>query len=312
MKRLHLLPCAVLVLAGCRRQTTTEAPVGGSLVEARRGFHSHLLPGAPDRSPVPAPPPQLFKTVKYPSAVGNLSAYLTPDHADGKKRPAIVWITGGDCNSIDQGCWKEGPPANDQSASAFRKAGMVMMFPSLRGGNDNPGTKEGFLGEVDDVLAAADFLARQPHVDPARMYLGGHSTGGTLALLVAECSDRFRAVFSFGPVEDVAGYEPQYVPFDRSNSREVQLRSPLWWLSSIKSPTFVFEGTNRPGNFSSLQALARFSSNPNAHFIPVRGANHFSVLAPATRLLADKVLHDTGPICNLTFTEDEMARLFAK
>lgn len=55
-----------------------------------------------------------------------------------------------------------------------------MMFPSLRGGNDNPGVKEGFLAEVDDVLAAADFLGKQNYVDPGRIYLGGHSTGGTL------------------------------------------------------------------------------------------------------------------------------------
>ena len=66
-----------------------------------------------------------------------------------------------------------------------------MMFPSLRGGNDNPGNKEGFLGEVDDVLAAADFLSKQEFVDPNRIYLGGHSTGGTLVLLVAACSNKF-------------------------------------------------------------------------------------------------------------------------
>jgi hypothetical protein len=40
-----------------------------------------------------------------------------------------------------------------------------MMFPSLRGGNDNPGAREGFYGEVDDVVAASEFLARQPYVD---------------------------------------------------------------------------------------------------------------------------------------------------
>jgi dipeptidyl aminopeptidase/acylaminoacyl peptidase len=61
-----------------------------------------------------------------------------------------------------------------------------MMFPSLRGGNDNPGRHGGFYGEVDDVLAAHDYLSRQPYVDPKRIYPGGHSTGGTLALLTAE------------------------------------------------------------------------------------------------------------------------------
>ena len=78
-----------------------------------------------------------------------------------------------------------------------------MMFPSLRGGNDNPGKKEGFLGEVNDVLAASEFLSRQEYVDPDRIYLGGHSTGGTLALLVAASTDKYRAVFSFGPNDDV-------------------------------------------------------------------------------------------------------------
>jgi hypothetical protein len=70
------------------------------------------------------------------------------------------------------------------------------MFPVLRGGNDNQVPKESFLGEVQDVVAAAGHLEDLPYVDSDRIYLGGHSTGGTLALLVAECSDRFRAVCS--------------------------------------------------------------------------------------------------------------------
>jgi len=62
------------------------------------------------------------------------------------------------------------------------------------------------LGEVDDVLDATTYLEKQPYVDSHRIYLGGHSTGGTLALLAAECSDRFRTVFSFALVEDVSVY----------------------------------------------------------------------------------------------------------
>jgi acetyl esterase/lipase len=319
----------VLFLAGCSRPdgspprpasvTGSSAPPAGggppgkalSLVEARKGFTTRLPPRPPSRDPVPEPPPRLFRKVRYDSPVGKLAAYLSPDPKDGKKYPAIIWITGGDCNSIDQGCWKEGPPANDQSASAFRKSGIAMMFPSLRGGNDNPGVKEGFLGEVDDVLAAADFLAKQDFVDPKRIYLGGHSTGGTLVLLVAECSDRFRAVFSFGPADEVAGYDPEYIPFDTSNPRELELRSPGLWLASVRSPVFVFEGTVQ-GNLQSLQNMAARSTNPNLHFLPVRGASHFSILAPTTRLLAQKILSDSGPTTNLTVTEDEVNRLFGR
>src|SRR5205085_9170374 len=134
-----------------------------SLTGARNGFQTKLLRRY-EKYPVLQPPPKLFRIVHYESPVGKLAAYLTPDPNDGKKHPAIIWITGGDCNSIDQGCWREGPPSNDQSASAFRKAGIVMMFPSLRGGNDNPGSKEGFLGEADDVLAALDHLRKQEFV----------------------------------------------------------------------------------------------------------------------------------------------------
>ncbi len=186
-----------------------------------------------------------------------------------------------------------------------------MMFPSLRGGNDNPGIKEGFLGEVDDVLAAADYIQKQDYVDLNRIYLGGHSTGGTLVLLVAECSDRFRAVFSFGPVDNVAGYDPEYLPFDTSNPREIELRSPGRWLATIGSPTFVFEGTVQ-GNLGAHRAMARSSTNPNVHFLAARGANHFSILAPTTRLIADKILHDNEPTCSLSFTEQEVSQPFVK
>lgn len=115
-------------------------------------------------------------------------------------------MTGGDCNSIDALDDPDHPAdlANEHAAAApYRKAGLVTMFPSLRGGNTSPGRREGFFGEVDDLIAAAQWLARQDYVDPERIYLGGHSTGGTLALLVAESTDRFRAVFALGSVADV-------------------------------------------------------------------------------------------------------------
>jgi Fe-S cluster assembly iron-binding protein IscA/alpha/beta superfamily hydrolase len=281
-----------------------------ALAEARRGFKTKLARRESGGGPAPKPPAGLFRLVKYAAPPGKLAAYLTPDPKDGKKHPAIVWITGGDCNSIGAGCWREGPPANDQSATAYRKAGIVLMFPSLRGGNDNPGVKEGFLGEVDDVLAAAEFLSRQPYVDPARVYLGGHSTGGTLALLTAECSDRFRAVFTFGPVNDVIGYDPQYNPFVLSDPKELQVRAPGRWLHSIRSPVFVFEGTG--GNLRALQAMARSSKNTKVRFFEIKGTDHFGVLAPTNRLVAQKILRDTGPACGIAFTQEELNKPFRK
>jgi len=310
---------AMLGVAGCDLGASSPAnrpaaSQGGatnvSLLEARQGFESKLYPPSSAKEPVAEPPPEVFSKVFYETPAGLLAAYLTPDPKDGAKHPAIVWITGGDCNSIGD-VWSEAPSSNDQTAAAFRKAGIVMMFPSLRGGNDNPGIKEGFLGEVDDVGAAADYLAKQEYVDANRIYLGGHSTGGTLVLLVAECNPRFRAVFSFGPVADVSVYPGEFLPFDTSNRREVELRSPWQWLGSIKLPVFVIEGTV-DSNVDSLQAMARDSTNPQVHFLEVQGANHFSVLASACAVLAQKVANDNPNAGSLSVSSQELTEAFAK
>jgi acetyl esterase/lipase len=312
---------ALVALIGCDRDNGAQPvkPVVqqpakiATLTEARKGFKSKFVADGAAKDPIPDPPAGLFKVVKYESSAGKFPAYLTPDPKDGKKHPAIIWITGGDCNSIGDSCFQPGPPSNDQSASAFREAGIIMMFPSLRGGNENPGPKEGFLGEVDDVIAATRYLCKQDYVDPGRIYLGGHSTGGTLAMLVAECSDRYRAVFAFGPLESVADYGPEYLPFDTTKRDEIDLRSPGQWLDSIKNPTFAFEGTVKTrSNIGPLEAMAAISNNSQIRFLRVAKADHFSVLAPTTRLIAAKILRDDGPICNLTFSEAEVAKPFKK
>jgi acetyl esterase/lipase len=303
---LLLLLLATGICSSCKK----EEPLPKTLLEARQSFHTKLLPQQASSEPAEVAPNKLFLTVKYPAPQGQSAAYLTPDPGDGKKHPAIVWITGGDCNSIGD-VWSAAPRDNDQTAAAYRRAGIVMMFPSLRGGNDNPGIKEGFLGEVDDVLAAAKYLQGQPYVDPQRVYLGGHSTGGTLAMLVAECSPLFRAVFAFGPVEDVAGYgsDHGFVPVNLRSRREVILRSPGYWLASIQSPTWALEGTD--GNISSLQAMANISRNAKVKFIEVKEADHFAILAPINEFIARQILQDTGAECRITLAADEVNRHFA-
>jgi acetyl esterase/lipase len=315
MRYVSIVLVSLLVLPGCNQQRADPQGKGGktgasqanadrSLSDARRGFKTKLARQERDGEAPPMPPPKVFRLVSYDAPPGKLAAYLTPKPPDGQKHPAIIWITGGDCNSIGE-VWKPAPPENDQTASAFRKAGIVMMFPSLRGGNNNPGVKEGFYGEVDDILAAFDFLAKQDYVDSQKIYLGGHSTGGTLVLLTAACTDRFRAVFSFGPVDDVTGYGPEYCPFSMSDPAERELRAPSLWLHSVKCPTFVFEGTDQ-GNLDSLQIMSRLSKNPALHFHPVRGRNHFSLLDPVTRLLAGKILRDSGGTTNITIEANEL------
>lgn len=317
MKQIALSIALLTLVAGCtgktppgvsRAEGTPKAaaptpPASPTLAEARRGFVTRPGGAQPPGEAVPPPPPDLFRLIRYPSPVGELSAYLTPDPGDGQRHPAIIWLTGGDTNSIGE-VWEPTPRENDQTAAAYRRAGIVMMFPSLRGGNDNPGQREGFLGEVDDVLAAADSLAAQPYVDPGRIYLGGHSTGGTLAMLVAEMSDRFRAVFAFGPVADVRGYGGQFVYHQPGDPKESLLRSPGYWLHSVRSPLFVIEGAG--GNIEDLRGMRARSTTPLIHFVEVPGVDHFGVLAPANEVIAAKILADSGPTARIILSEQEL------
>jgi dipeptidyl aminopeptidase/acylaminoacyl peptidase len=103
------------------------------------------------------------------------------------------------------------------------------------------------------VIAAAKHLATLPWIDPARIYLGGHSTGGTLVLLTAALSDQFRAVFSFGPVHNPSSYGPPYFP-KTASALEIKLRSPMDWLDNISSPTFVIEGAD-DGNWDAIKSM---------------------------------------------------------
>lgn len=298
---------AIVLAAGYACMAHSET---SSLARARSTFKTQISfsgqePGAP------TPPASIFRKITYPAPVGPLAAYLTLDPKDASRQPAMIWITGGDCNSIGD-VWSANPRNNDQTAAAYRRMGIVMMFPSLRGGNDNPGRHEGFYGEVDDVLAAYDYLSRLPYVDPNRIYLGGHSTGGTLVLLTAETRNPFRAVFAFGPVGDVGVYGRSVLPidFNQRDSRERTLRSPGYWLPSARGQVFVIEGTGTPGNISSLEAMRKMSQNPALNFMAIAGATHFSALAASNEVIARKILNDLPSHRQFEMTQTELQARF--
>jgi acetyl esterase/lipase len=264
---------------------------GQSLRAARRGFATRISLPATAPTPLPTPPAELFVRSDFAGGQGRvLAAYVTPAPTDGRKHPAIIWLTGGETNTLDN-FWTPGPESNDQSASAFRQAGVVMMFPTLRGGNTNGGGREYFPGEVDDVLAAAEHLAAQSYVDPQEIYLGGHSTGGTLALLTAETSGRFKGVFAFGPVAHVDRYPTSLIPVDfgERNGPERRLRSPIYWLPGITSPTYLIEGRSPPSNAEDVEELCAADHNPQVHCILAKDANHFSVLSRVSRVIAARL-----------------------
>lgn len=258
------------------------------LRELRQGYATSLFYDDVYRGPPEEPPPEVFELVSYDAPLGENAAYVTPVR-DGAPRPGIVWIAGGFDWGISANAWLPAPRDNDQSARAFREAGVGLMLPSLRGSNENPGRNECFFGEVEDVIAAAEYLASRPDVDPDRLYLGGHSTGATVALLVAATTDRFAGVFAFGAIDDPWEYGnsscvPEYV-----SDEERAIRAPIHFVDEIRTPTWIIEGAVQ-SNGPAAEALYAARESAPIELILVPELDHFSVLAPGTEVVAESIL----------------------
>jgi dipeptidyl aminopeptidase/acylaminoacyl peptidase len=175
-----------------------------------------------------------------------------------------------------------------EMSQPFRDAGFIVMTPLLRGEDGQPGSFSLFYNEVEDVLAAAEVLAKQPGVDPKRMYVAGHSAGGTLALLAALASKRFRAAASLSGAPEhrsfVAG-QREIIPYDTWNDEEVRMRSPLAFATSFKCPTRLYWGDQEPYFDRATRETARLarSSGLDVDAVQVKG-DHQRMVRPAIEL----------------------------
>jgi dienelactone hydrolase len=260
--------------------------------DARKKFKTQLVRegSAPQQWQPLRPPPEVTE-LTFPSGDLTLKAWVSRDRDNGqKKKPAVLFLHGG--NAFDLQDW--------QMIKPFLDAGYVVMIPMLRGENGQPGSFSMFYDEVDDVLAAADALAKLNYVDPQRMYMAGHSAGGTLALLAAMTSPRFRAAASFSgsPDQFNALGVNQWVnqaPFDTGGlgefsnrnpeaQKEFRMRSPLAFAESFKCPVRMYLG-NQEGNLrTSTQKTAELAKKKNldVEVVEVPG-DHMSAVAPAMR-----------------------------
>lgn len=167
---------ASVLTASCKRQAgTTAAPsVAPDLAAERAGFTTHLLRHGPSPESIESIDPTLHAPldaaeIEYPSGGPSLKAWISLPPTDGKRHPAVVFLHGNFVFEMRQ--WT--------GTSAYRDAGFVVLTPMLRGENGNPGEFQMMYGEVDDVVAAGRYLASLPCVDGSRVFLAGHSVGGT-------------------------------------------------------------------------------------------------------------------------------------
>ena len=260
--------------------------------------------------PADEPEDGVFTLVRYRAPGGQLAAYLTPDPKDGKRHPAVVWAHGG-FGGIGSHFWEPAGKRNDQSARAIREKGIVLMCPSWRGENDNPGRFELFYGEVDDLLAAVRHVKSLPYVDPERVYLAGHSTGGTLVLLAAGADDSVRAVFSLGGMLDgvgtLSGEGYGNTPYSTVSVKDHRLRSPMRYAAHLRCPVFYFEGSEYFEDGETAVMEKRSKGRFQAFELP---GDHWDIVFPVTGMIAEKILADTGETCGITFTKGELVQRY--
>lgn len=275
----------------------SNAASGTDLLSARKGFSTTISYKKLDQHELIEPAHDFISIIKYDTPIGKMSAYLTdPRKSNNEKSitkyPAIIWIMGGfPSGGAGSSVWTKQPIDNDQSAKNYWQNNIVMLYPTLRGSFGNPGKQEGFYGEVDDILGALKYIEQLDYVDKEKIYLGGHSTGGTLALLVASATDKFAGVIAFGAVADPQSYGFNQQLHDSRDKKENYLRAPINFINSIKTPTFIMEGKN--GNIESFNKLQDNSNNKKLKFAAIPSGDHFDILYPLNKLFAEKIKNNT-------------------
>ncbi len=126
----------------------------------------------------------------------------------------------------------DGNIPNQQSATDAQIVAAANAFKNARAGQAN-------------AKAALDFaLEKVPVIDPERIYTAGHSSAGTLALLVAGDDPRIKACVAYAPCTNVPRRLAQGIPSLTAQipgfADYVKDSSPLTHAAKIKCPVFLF------------------------------------------------------------------------
>ena len=144
----------------------------------------------------------------------------------------------------------------------LRDAGITALSIDLRGHGGSSGSSSDLKAMVQDVRAAAQWLASRPNVRPDAIAIVGASLGASLALLAAADTPLVRAVGVVSPSLDYRGLRTDVGLIKRIGAR------PLWLAASADDPLAL----------RTVRDFAADSSGPREQHVS-------SVAAHGTRLL---------------------------
>jgi dipeptidyl aminopeptidase/acylaminoacyl peptidase len=197
-----------------------------------------------------------FPTTPGPDGVARTAhaTYYPPTNPafrgpDGAKPPLIVTIHGGP-TSVSK-------PTFALSRQYWTSRGFAIVDVNYGGstsfGRDYRKRLNGQWGVVDvqDAVAAVDFLVAQGKVDAGQVAIRGGSAGGFTTLAALAFTDRFKAGANYFGVSDIAALAATSHKFERKYDVSLvgppdealyRARSPIFHLDGFSEPLITFQG----------------------------------------------------------------------
>lgn len=231
--------------------------------------------------------PEFVTEVLYESDGLHLKAwYAQPQSGDDNMlMPAVVYIHGGFALGI----------SDLYDALPFLENGFSLLIPTFRSENGNPGNFELMFGEVDDAIAAVQWLGELPGIDKNRIFVFGHSSGGGMAALTSLYDEPLINLTgsSGGLYTDGIFYSwKDFCPFDYKDKTERNLRVLLGNTEYMKKPHISYIGKEDilAGNIGTAEKEIKKTKAPLK--IQVIEGDHFSSLNTAVLNFIEEIKNE--------------------
>jgi dipeptidyl aminopeptidase/acylaminoacyl peptidase len=200
--------------------------------------------------------PQAVKITAKDGFVSSAQLFLPSDYDSKKKYPAVIFIHGGSRRQMLLGYNYGLYYSHTYGAQQFfASQGYIALTINYRSGigygmdfreEENYGA--GGASEVQDVLAAAEFLTSRPDVDASRIAPWGGSYGGYLtAHALSQAPEKFHVGVDIHGVHnwnnDIPVFAPWYAPEKFPKMAELAFKSsPMAHVKNWKDPVLLIHG----------------------------------------------------------------------